>query len=241
MSDSKWKRVFAPPSEVDPRDTGLRFTDILFGFVIFQLFLRLQQANEFPGFARWQLVVGAVLVLGSWIGFRRSLSRSDYQPKFVNLPLIRFVLDQAMVILYFRVAVLYPNDPDASINPSSLAHQTCVALVAIYFLYLVWDIFGIWMAKVGDENGTWKYPEIDRETNEKRDRPAPVNLVGTAITSGFFLGFVVLYLVTRWVTVGARGAAVIFAIAALLLFLYRWAKEIRTSLLRPGTKPHGPR
>ena len=44
-------------------------------------------------------------MLGSWIGFRRSLNRTTYEVKFFNLPLFRFLMDQLMVILYFRIAV----------------------------------------------------------------------------------------------------------------------------------------
>src|SRR5438132_902411 len=103
------RRVVSPPAEVSKVDTGLRFTDILFGFVIRELFLRLQNWATLPWFVRWQLIAGTALVLGSWIGFRRSLNRSSYELKFFNLPLLRFVLDQLMVILYFRVAVLAPT------------------------------------------------------------------------------------------------------------------------------------
>src|SRR5688500_15778712 len=96
--------VVSPPAEPTKRDTGLRFTDILFGFVIRELFIRLQDWGELAWFVRWQLIAATALVLGSWIGFRRSLNRSDYELKFFNLPLLRFVLDQLMVILYFRIA-----------------------------------------------------------------------------------------------------------------------------------------
>jgi hypothetical protein len=67
--------AWSPPAEVSKIETGLRFTDILFGFVISQLFVRIEEWEHIPTYIRWQLVVGTVLVLGSWIGFRRSLNR----------------------------------------------------------------------------------------------------------------------------------------------------------------------
>jgi hypothetical protein len=91
--------ALSPPAAFDRRDTGLRFTDILFGFVIREIFVRLQEWSELDAIVKWQLVASSMLVLGSWIGFRRSLNRSDYQPKFVNLPFLRFVIDQLMIIL----------------------------------------------------------------------------------------------------------------------------------------------
>ena len=103
--------ALSPPPEDEERDTGLRFTDILFGFVIRELFIRLQHWSQLAWFVRWQLIAATALVLGSWIGFRRSLNRPTYQLKFFNLPLVRFFVDQLMLILYFRIATLTPDDP----------------------------------------------------------------------------------------------------------------------------------
>ena len=40
------RKALAPPAEVSKVDTGLRFTDILFGFVIREIFLRLQNWSD---------------------------------------------------------------------------------------------------------------------------------------------------------------------------------------------------
>jgi len=229
-----WRRVLFPPAKPDPRDTGLRFTDILFGFVIFQLFLRLQYFGALPWFVRWQLLTGTTLVLGSWIGFRRSLNRSDYQPKFFNLPLFRFVLDQAMVILYFRVAVLYPDSATATVDPAQLAHKTVFALLLIFSLYALWDVLGIRMAYVREsrtnESGTAKYnkyKQIDKEGNETNDLKP--NWPGTAITIASLVLFALLFCSTHARHLDVRGAEIVLAVATGLLLLYRLAKEIRTT------------
>ena len=73
-----WRAVFHPPADVSKADTGIRFTDILFGFVIKELFVRLQNWSQLDWFVRWQLIAGTALVLGSWIGFRRSLNRTGH-------------------------------------------------------------------------------------------------------------------------------------------------------------------
>ncbi len=229
-------RVFFPPAAVDGRDTGLRFTDILFGFVIFQLFLRLQSWGALPGFVRWQLIVGTTLVLGSWIGFRRSLNRSDYQPKFFNLPFFRFVLDQVMVLLYFRIAVLYPNDENAILTPSStivdpstLAHDTVFSLLLIFALYVAWDLLGIRMAYVR-EGDKPKYPEITDDGKAKTEIPQTPNWPGWTITFCGLVAFALLYWWVQSQTLDVRNAKIAFAIATILLLGYRMAKEIRTSL-----------
>jgi hypothetical protein len=227
MKNGGWRRILLPPAAVDGRDTGLRFTDILFGFVIFQLFLTLQDAAELPWFVRWQLIVGTTLVLGSWIGFRRSLNRSDYQPKFFNLPLLRFVLDQAMVILYFRIAVLTPNTTNATIDPSTLAHDTVTALLLIFALYAAWDILGIWMT-YAREDGLPKYTEIDKD-DKKTETPTKPNWAGTAITFVALGLFGLLYATTHDRTLEVRDAEIVFAVSTAFLLAYRMAKEIRTS------------
>ena len=90
----RWRVALHPIPQVGRIDTSLRYTDILFGFVIRELFLRLQNWPDLTAAVRWHLIVGTTLVLGSWIGYRRSLNRSSYEVKFFNLPLARFIVDQ---------------------------------------------------------------------------------------------------------------------------------------------------
>ncbi len=240
--------ALAPPADVSKADTGLRFTDILFGFVISQLFVRLQNVSQLHWFVRWQLIAGTALVLGSWIGFRRSLNRTSYEIKFFNLPFVRFILDQAMVILYFRVAVLTPTDLKSKFPAAqTLLTKTTVALALIFALYALWDLFGILMAHV-NENGKPKdprkprdpkYPKINEEKEKTKER-AKKDWPAFIITLGFLAGFVVLWVVANWVDLGTTGVNVIFAIATGLLILYRFTKEVKTSWqTRPNLQPEG--
>jgi hypothetical protein len=209
--------VFSPPAEeTGSRETGLTFTDILFGFVLMELFVRLAHTSSLPKFASLQLIAATLLVLGSWIGFRRSLSRSSYELKFVNLPLARFLLDQAMVVLYFRVATLTPS-PWTPKAPGPLAHATMTALFVIFCLYLVWDLGGIWIGLAP------KYQN------------ARVTWGGLLITALALAGSAALCFAPTYSHVRGPEADLLFAAAAVLLFLYRFLKEIRTSwnLLHP--------
>jgi hypothetical protein len=132
-----------PVPEVGRIDTSLRYTDILFGFVIRELFLRLQNWPDLDAAVQWHLIVGTTLVLGSWIGYRRSLNRSSYEVKFFNLPLFRFVVDQGMLVLYFRIAVLTNVDRTNLPTASVLAADTTKFVMYVFFLYVVWDLLGI--------------------------------------------------------------------------------------------------
>jgi len=206
----------SPPAEVGRLDTGLRFTDILFGFVIRELFIRLQNWGSLPWFVRWQLIAGTALVLGSWIGFRRSLNRSTYEVKFFNLPFFRFVLDQGMVLLYFRVATRAPNDAHAHFDADSLSQATIGTVLLIFVLYLLWDLGAIWMASVKRDRKP-KYRKIDPTTNQATDEPVPRDWWGLGITFGYAASFGVLMLVTYHRHLKAYGADKRLLIAALLL------------------------
>ena len=225
-----------PPREVGKLDTGLRFTDILFGFVIREIFLRLQQWGDLPAYVRWQLIAATVLVLGSWIGFRRSLNRPGYELKFFNLPFFMFVLDQVMVITYFRVATRTPQDPTADAPPSAdaLVDTTLEALLLIFGLYITWDLLAAWMAKAKDRTDPargLKYPKIDRDKKEALPGQArKPDIRGLAITvlCAALLG--VLTVIASKSTIDSDSAITVFVVAAAVLLLYRWLKEAKASL-----------
>lgn len=226
------KKPLHPVPEKEKFDTGLRYTDILFGFVIRELFLRLQNWEHLDWAVHWHLIVGATLVLGSWIGFRRSLYRSGYQLKFFNLPLARFLVDQLMLILYFRIAVLTPAPgtlaPGATTIPNSglemasyLARETNRFVFYVFVLYVVWDLLGIWMAKAkirGNGNPEPRYPEQS------------IHWVGIWITV-----ISMLFSLLLWRFADCFNPFQMFVATTVLLLVYRWFKEMRTScqLLRP--------
>ncbi len=91
-----------PPAKRDDDQQALVFTDILFGFVIVELFTQFNSHPERPE-VWYHLSLATALVLGSWIGFRRSRNRQklSFQLKFFNLPLMRFLVDQVMIFFYF--------------------------------------------------------------------------------------------------------------------------------------------
>lgn len=216
--------LLCPPPEPGRVETGLRFTDILFGFVIRELFLRLQNWSQLDSYVRWHLVVGATLVLGSWIGFRRSLNRTTYEVKFFNLPLFRFLMDQLMVILYFRIAVLTDIERKSFPTAHELATTTIELLVSVFLLYVVWDVLGIWMAKArapAKANGVKpRYPVVrdGKMTGEQQ----PADYAGLAISAVSLA----LFGITRcfFATPSSQ-----FVAAVIILLAYRAAKEVRTS------------
>ena len=114
---------------------------------------------------QWQLIVAAVLVLGSWIGFRRSIHRSQYEVKFFNLPFLMFIADQLMIILYFRIATLTDIRGKGAADPwgPGDAHTgaTRGGLHPLRDLGLSWG--GAWrtLVRACGPADRPKYPEID--------------------------------------------------------------------------------
>ena len=225
----KFSVAFHPKPELVRLDTSLRYTDILFGFVIREIFLRLQNWQELNRAVVLQLSVSVALVLGSWIGYRRSLNRSSYEVKFFNLPFFRFLVDQAMLIMYFRVATLTPQDVAVAnaLNPIQLAQTTVELLVYIFFLYLVWDVLGIWMAMSKNELENPRYPEVDKATNTMTTRWQDPDWYGLGITS-FVLASLSLLCVLAG-SVLANKTSSTFGVIIFLLVLYRFIKEVKTS------------
>jgi hypothetical protein len=129
-----------PKPALEEFDTGLRYTDILFGFVLRELFIRLQHWTQIEWDVRLHLIVGTILVLGSWIGYRNSVYRSSYQLKFFNIPLFRFIIDQIMLITYFRMASLTSAPQDFINTPQkyegNLLSDTALLVVIVFFLYV---------------------------------------------------------------------------------------------------------
>lgn len=224
------KVLFRTIPKPEKHDTSLRYTDILFGFVIRELFVRLQDWPQLTIDVRLHLIVGTTLVLGSWIGFRRSLSRSEYQLKFFNLPLLRFLVDQLMLILYFRIAVLTPyssgnqSASGSQVEPN-LAQHTHFLVFLVFCLYLVWDGLGIIMALArihsGVDSGNPLYPRLSTDGTPKAQPP---NISGSLITAVCLLSFGLLWWFENCVTPWILSVSDI-----LLLLAYRWIKEIRTS------------
>jgi hypothetical protein len=144
-----------------------------------------------------------------------------------------------MLILYFRIAVLTPvpgaattliSGPEAAHN---LARHTNELVFYVFSLYVLWDALGMWMAKakIKAHDGSTKsrYPLI--ENSKMTDKPQVINKPGIWITLGCWLLFGGL-----WLFAASFNPLHLFVATAVLLLMYRWLKEMRTScqlLLQP--------
>jgi hypothetical protein len=170
-------------------------------------------------------------VLGSWVGFRRSLNRSSYTVKFFNLPLFKFFLDQMMLVLYFRLAVMTNVDPGGSTAPM-LALHTLELVMYVFVLYVGWDLLGIRMAystyRWGPSKGKPRYPAVVDGKVPDTTKYQNADWRGFWITVAFLTGLGVL----RWKSPNI--ADVYLALGTIvMLLLYRFVKELRSSIKSP--------
>jgi hypothetical protein len=215
--------AFSPPATVSTQSTALTFTDILFGFVIKELFSRLQYWGTQPPVVHWQLVIGITLVLGSWIGFRRSLARSNYELKFFNLPFFRFITDQALVFMYFRISILTPEAANPKVMPVSLVQTTTMWVAVIFGLYLLWDFLGVLMSL------SPKYKKIDQATKATTSEPFSANWPGVLITLASGGLIAIVYALASNTGSQNENVDLLLVVVTILLVLYRFAKEVRTT------------
>jgi hypothetical protein len=209
--------------EDDKLTTGLRFTDILFGFVLRELVVRMVDWRVQPSWVRGHLILTAMVVLGSYVGYRNSRKRADYRVRFVNLPLLRFVLDQAMVFAYFRLAIATQDldlakDRASSVAWTSAAHLARIeteVLAVIAGCYLAWDLLGHVMASRREAEGQRRYPEISGRWER--------TLMTLAFLAVALLGVAWSHLAT----LGPHQVLVLQGAGFVSVLLYRTAKDQR--------------
>src|SRR5262249_21427024 len=128
----------------DTNDTALRFTDVLFGFALKEIVTRLIEWEQLTTATKLHLVLAALTILGSYVGFRNSQKRGRFKLRFLNLATLRFGLDQVMVFFYFWLAIYVAVDKTDGnghlILPSgtALLRFDARVLAVIFGLYLVW-------------------------------------------------------------------------------------------------------
>lgn len=140
----------APP-EVDPASIGVSFVDILFALAVGQVFTPVAlwasepAKNPLPIVSWFHLGVALTITITSWIGYHASANKARFQPQFVNVELVKLVLDISMVAVYFILAAYAVRQPVAT-KP-----ETLLVLVA-FVLYFCWDLASAWQKRDRDEN-----------------------------------------------------------------------------------------
>jgi hypothetical protein len=201
----------------DASKTSLTFTDVIFGLVITQIFVQAVPYSKLQPEVLLHLGLALVVVIGSYIGYRKSLKRRDVPLSFFSWPLIRFGLDLAMIFCYYLLAVT----PNTSTNPAlkSVDPKFDATMIAIIFLlYLLWDVVSGIMSH--------SY-EVKYEGSR------------TAIT----VGALVLCLLVLWMahhlhrttneTLGIDAALIG------IVLLYRWAKDSQAQPKKEEPPPPG--
>ncbi len=141
MSRSEFRRnIFEKPEQRDESLVGITFVDVLFALVVGRVLQPVAAGLEIPNAGKAQLLVAFTLTVTSWIGYHNSWNRPRYFIRFINLPLAQFLIDVALVIVYWLTATWVEGFPLEDERSSALPEA---ALLTISFaLYILWDHVG---------------------------------------------------------------------------------------------------
>ena len=241
MSHGALKLKFHRKPSLDPATTGLSFVSILFALVIGAILVPIQNwarqpaAHSLPADKLMHLAVALAITLASWIGYHTSENRPKFTIRFVNVELVKFLLDILMVVSYFMMAAYAVRNPLSSHAETSL-------VAAAFFLYLLWDLAG-WHQRPNRSNAyslAWEAALIDPKRTDVTKPWIPVNkwrLLPTLV--GFVLTLLICIL--EWgrgsshahsPQFSSSGSIWIDAILILIIVVYRVWKDAL-----PGDRP----
>jgi hypothetical protein len=209
------------PQQIDESLTSLTFTDVIFGLVFTEIFIRAAALRALSAALDVHLGLALAVAAGSYIGYRGSLKRGTYKLAFFNLPLLRFVLDLFMIFLYYVLAVTPPGTK----SPSSLVHARTDSFVVllIFAAYLAWDAVSWWMSKAG-------YDAIVFQPLRMR-----VTIFGVLAAVAVF----VLALTVR-PPLSQHLAIIVDSLLLVIVILYRWLKDSSPRKVSESAEPQDP-
>jgi hypothetical protein len=197
-----WKR----PARLDESLTSLTFTDVIFGLVFTQIFIRASALGGLSTALDVHLALSFAVAVGSYIGYRGSLKRGTYKLAFFNLPLLRFILDLFMIFLYYVLAVTPVETNKAP--PLVHARADAFAILLIFAAYLAWDLVSKLMS-----TGDYKQVSFDGRR--------------TLVTVGGLIIAAVVFGIASTTShpLSQHLAIVVDSILIAMVIMYRWAKD----------------
>ncbi|MGA8725555.1 MAG: hypothetical protein WB565_10970 [Acidimicrobiales bacterium] len=184
------------------KQIGVDFIDILFGFVVAEIFAAFTtvQGNEYASWAN--LILALAIVVFSWLGYHKAKDAYSRTISFRDPSIIQFLIDVGVVALYLAlvkqsehaqaVARLAPHQP-LSIRPQA------ITIIAIFGLYLIWDLLQIHLAD-------------DSKKSQATEH--------TWWSFGFFVAFAVYSAIIIWVWRPNSNETIVIADAVYLLLTY---------------------
>ena len=163
--------------------------------------------------------LAAVLTLTSWVGYHNSHNRPRHFIRFPNLPLLQFLFDIAMVVVYWLTAVTAERvtvAPDGvQVHDMATAVPESFLVAAALLLYVAWDWVGLAIRR------------DDRYGERPLERDVPVR---RHVTWWFAAGAVGLAaVVATWDPDQQTVVIVVDVVLAGMLVAFRLAKEYFTT------------
>lgn len=212
-----WIRELRPVAATAPQPdhtaVGVSFIDVLFALVIGSIFSRWSSNPVRPAFGISHLLLAFVVTITSWIGYHNSRSRPQYQIRFVNLPLIQFGIDVALVITYWllvnsaELASGHADTPHADVRWDTIY----VAVAAV--LYVAWDLAALQLRKDA------------RYTRMTMANDVPARRYISALLAVATVALAAIINLTGLAQNRPSGAVLVDAVLIVLVLTYRIAKD----------------
>ena len=170
------------------------------------------------------LTVAFVLTVLSWIGYHNSWNRPRYFIAFSNFPLLQFIIDASLVIVYWLTALQAEGVFDTAqgeITRAPSAQPEVYLVAASFILYIAWD----WVAGVMRGDPRYKI-FIDDPSAKKRS-----NVTCYCGVLALCLVMLILYMDPQ----SEKSILIMDGILVVLLIGYRFAKEAVTKE-RPASR-----
>lgn len=208
--------------QVDDRLAGINFIEVLFALVVARTLEPIAHYQRIPAVGWSHLVTAGVLTIASWIGYHNSQNRPRFFIRFRSplTPLAQFVIDVALVVIYWLTAISAEGTGSRLGDDPSARPETLLVLLA-FILYCFWDEVGVRIRR----DNRFSRRLIENDVPRRRD----VTRVATSISLVIALG--------AWIW-DPHDSSVIVAIDGVLVALligFRVAKDLWPA--RPMSRP----
>jgi hypothetical protein len=211
---SDFKSRFTREPRPDRSLVGITFIDVLFALVVGKVLEPLVAWEKVSIVAYGHLIVAFMLTVLSWIGYHNSWNRPRYFISFANFPLLQFLVDASLVIVYWLAALQVEgvfDTPQGTITRMNSAQPEAYLVAVSFLLYTAWD----WIVGVMRADPRYRIFVHDPEATKRRN----VTIVCCALAVGFAL---LMWFIDPQ---SDKGILMVDGVLVALLIGYRFAKE----------------
>ncbi len=200
-----------PSPQRDLQTVGTVFIDVLFGVVVAKA-LDLSSTGQRTIAEQLNLLLAIVVTVSAWIGYHNSRNRARYTISFFNLPLFQFIIEIALVYVYWLLVVSSTRISRGTPSVADAPVLTEAILVTCYFaLSSCWDLTAWAMRR------TSKYSAMRIEDDRPRRR---------LVTRVFLLIFMTLSVIIGVAQPVGSVSTLLTVVMIIMVVMHRWVQNV---------------